>query len=107
MKALFPEYELEPIPPNDPMWSDRAGGYQLDQVSMHEPSRDAPGGVRRLVTAPLMEGIKHEGRWIVVFSPHDLSCAMENGAETQCKGYDKDDAARLGVNIILSALRPR
>jgi hypothetical protein len=106
MEAIFPEYRLQTIPSTDPMWSDASGGYQLDQVSMHEPASELPGGVRRLRTAPLMQGIQHEGRWIVVFSPHDLSCAMENGAETQCPGYDRDDAARLGVNIILSALQP-
>ncbi len=107
MKELFPEYRLETIPATDPMWSSQSGGYDLSQVKMHQPSRDAPGGVRHLETPPLIEGIKYEGRWIVVFSPNDLSCAMENGAETQCRGYDKDDAARLGVNIILSALKPR
>ena len=107
MKEIFPEYRLETIPATDPMWSSQSGGYDLSQVKMHQPSRDAPGGVRHLETPPLIEGIKYEGRWIVVFSPNDLSCAMENGAETQCRGYDKDDAARLGVNIILSALKPR
>lgn len=106
MKAIFPDHPLTTIPPNDPLWSDEGGGYRLDQVGMHEPARNLPGGVRRLRSAPLMEGIKIEGRWVVVFSPLDLSCAMENGAETQCKGYDKDDAARMGVNIILYALQP-
>ena len=105
MKAIFPKLPLIPVPADDPIWSSKSGGYQLDRVRMHEPSRDAEGGVRYVETAPLMEGIKYEGRWIVIFSAHDLSCAMENGAETQCRGYDKDDAARLGVNIILSALR--
>lgn len=107
MRAIFPDHQLELIPQNDPIWNDDAGGYQLDRVGMHEPAKEAAGGVRRLETQPLMEGIRDKGRWIVVFSPHDLSCAMENGAETQCRGYDKDDAAKLGVNIILYALRPR
>ena len=107
MKTIFPDYRLEPIPDTDPVWSDAGGGYALQRVRMHEPAADAAGGVRRLETAPLMEGIRDNGRWIVIFSPHDLSCAMENGAETQCRGYDKDDAARMGVNIILSALKPR
>ena len=38
------------------------------------------------------------------FSPHDLSCAMENASGSQCKGYSKGDAAKIGVNVILYAL---
>ena len=93
------------IPPNDPIWSDRSGGYLLKSVMMHEPAK-VEGGVRKFKTAPKLEGIKIDGRWVVVFSPHDLSCAMENAAARQCPGYEKDDAARLGVNIILYALQP-
>ena len=106
MKAVFPDHPLQKIPADDPLWSDARGGYDLQQVSIHEPAKNQPGGVRRLKSPPLMEGIKVDGRWVVVFSPIDLSCAMENGAAAQCRGYDKDDAARLGVNIILNALLP-
>ncbi len=106
IKQVFPNEQLQRIPPDDPIWSDEGGGYQLNQVSMHQPNKDLPGGVRRLRIAPQLEGIKRNGRWVVVFSPHDLSCAMENASDTQCAGYDKDDAAKLGVNIILYALRP-
>ncbi|MGI9517189.1 MAG: DUF4159 domain-containing protein [Pirellulaceae bacterium] len=105
MKQLFPEQELMRIPATDRIWADDAGGYQLDSVGMHEPA-NVPGGVREFRTPPLMEGIQVDGRWIVVFSPQDLSCAMENASATQCAGYNRDDAARLGVNVILYALRP-
>ncbi len=105
MKRLLPEQELVRIPASDRIWSDSAGGYQLDSVGMHEPANVA-GGARSFRSPPLMEGIQIDGRWVVVFSPHDLSCAMENASATQCAGYDRDDAARLGVNVILSALRP-
>ena len=72
---------------------------------MHEPGGDA-GGVRVFKTPPKLEGIKVGDRWVVVFSPHDLSCAMENASIHQCVGYNKDDASRIGVNIILYALKP-
>lgn len=105
MKQLFPDNELQPIPPNDPMWSDRLGGYRLDSVTLHEPGQEG-GGIRKSKTPPRMEGIKVGDRWVVVFSPYDLSCAMENAPAHQCVGYSKDDASKMGVNIILYALKP-
>lgn len=102
MARLFPEHPLQVIPPNDPLWTTRFGGYDLKQVSMHGP---APGGgVDHYRSPPQLEGVQIDGRWVVVFSPHDLSCAMENASPAQCPGYDKDDAARIGVNVILYAL---
>ena len=105
IRKLFPDQTLQPIPANDRMWSERNGGYRLDAVTMHEPDRNG-GGVRKYTTPPKMEGIQVNGRWVVVFSPYDLSCAMENASPHQCVGYNKDDAAKLGVNIILYALKP-
>jgi hypothetical protein len=40
----------------------------------------------------------------VILSPYDLSCALENGASLECKGYIKEDAARLATNVILFSL---
>ena len=105
IKKVLPEHDLVVIPATDPIWSDDSGGFRLETVKMHEPAK-VEGGVRNFKTPPKLEGIRIEGRWVVVFSPHDLSCAMENAAARQCPGYDKDDAARIGVNIILYALQP-
>ena len=41
----------------------------------------------------------------MIFSPYDLSCALENHASLDCKGYVKQDAARIGLNIILYAMQ--
>jgi hypothetical protein len=38
---------------------------------------------------------------IVLFSPNDLSCAMESKHSLQCKGYVREDAFRIGVNMLL------
>jgi hypothetical protein len=46
-----------------------------------------------------------DGRLAVVFSPYDISCAMENAASLDCKGYVSTDAARLVVNIVMFALQ--
>ena len=55
--------------------------------------------------SPLLEGLQIDDRISVVFSPYDISCALENGSSLQCKGYVKGDAARLAINIILFALQ--
>ena len=54
---------------------------------------------------PYLEGLEIDGRFAVIFSPYDISCAMENHASLECKGYVKQDAARLGINILLYALQ--
>ena len=104
MRTLFPDKPLTVIPASDRIWSSRNGGYRLDEVTMNEPGSD--GGVTQRSTSPKIEGIKIGDRWAVVFSPHDLSCAMENASAHLCVGYEKDDAAKLGVNVILYALKP-
>jgi Domain of unknown function (DUF4159) len=101
---IIPEASLQVIPPEDPIWSKDQGGYDLKTVGMHTVARG--GGVSFAKVTPQIEGVRLNNRWVVIFSPHDLSCAMENASPAQCPGYDKDDAARLGVNIILYALMP-
>ena len=56
-------------------------------------------------TEPFLEGLRIDGRLAVIFSPYDMSCALENHASMECKGYTKEDAARLGLNIVLYALQ--
>ena len=55
--------------------------------------------------APVLEGIEIDGRLAVVFSPFDLSCALENQASIECKGYLREDAAKIGINILLYAMQ--
>jgi len=54
---------------------------------------------------PHLEGIEIEGRFVVMFSPYDISCALESSASTDCEGYVSEDAARIGTNMILYALQ--
>jgi hypothetical protein len=41
----------------------------------------------------------------VVFSPYDLSCALENQTSISCRSYVREDAARMGMNLILYAMQ--
>ena len=55
-------------------------------------------------TSPLLETLEIDGRIAVVFSPYDISCALENQTSLQCRGYAHDDAARIAINVLLYGL---
>ncbi|MFO7904041.1 MAG: DUF4159 domain-containing protein [Planctomycetota bacterium] len=108
LEAIFPGQELERIPTRHPMFSGEYGGFNLTQVTLNDPQLRGEDGrldSRRGQVSPLLEGLQVDGRYAVIFSPYDLSCALETGASLDCKGYVKSDAARLGTNIILFALQ--
>ena len=55
-------------------------------------------------TRPYLEGVKIEGRYAVVYSKYDISCALERQASVACEGYIEEDAFKIAVNIILYAM---
>ncbi|MCU0959008.1 MAG: DUF4159 domain-containing protein [Pirellulaceae bacterium] len=107
MEAIFPGQKLERIPVNHPLFSNEFGGFDLSRVTLNDPLLREAGqrlDARRTQTAPLLEGLQVQGRYVVVFSPYDLSCALESSASLECKGYLKEDAARIGTNVVLYAM---
>jgi hypothetical protein len=109
MAAIFPDHPLTRIPADDPMLTIKYGGFDLKTVSRRDPAnRAAAGGpleaaVRQV--PPDLEGIKFEDRWGVVFSPYDLSCALEKRVSLECRGYVREDAARIGINVLLYSMQ--
>ena len=51
-----------------------------------------------------MEGIRLDGRLVVLFSPYDLSCALENKNVSDCDGYTREHAMLIARKIVLYAL---
>ncbi|AMV33161.1 hypothetical protein VN12_13630 [Pirellula sp. SH-Sr6A] len=80
-------------------------GYDLSQVDLVDPNIGT-GDLSRAKREgpPEIEALEWNGRIIAVFSPNDLSCAMESKHSIQCKGYVRDDAFRIGINMILFGL---
>ncbi len=98
---------LTPIPGKDPIFSKQFGGYDLSTVALREPQGAGTEGresatVRKI--EPELEGLKLGDRWAVVFSKFDLSCALEKHDSMECEGYTRDDAERIGLNILLYSL---
>jgi hypothetical protein len=106
MAAVF-EQPLEPIPPADPMFTPEYGGFDIRTVERREPRpgpADGPLQARVRKVAPELEGIKIGDRYAVIFSKYDLSCALEKHDSLECDGYTRDDAERIGLNVILYSL---
>jgi hypothetical protein len=108
VKAAIPEAQFVRIAENHPIFSRELRGYDLSQVTLQDPQTRTSGDPlkSKLVRVkPFLEGVEIDGRLAVVFSPYDISCAMENHASLECKGYIKTDAVRIGLNIVLFALQ--
>ena len=96
---------LKKIPANHEIWSARFSGRRIDQVSLRTKDASIPGGFRESLVRPEFEGLEVDGRLVVALADHDLSCALENVAISQCEGYKRADAEKIGYNVLLYALR--
>jgi hypothetical protein len=107
MEQLFPDNPLKRIPPEHEIFTSSNGKYDLKTVKRREPDGgNARGALAVSVRSvePYLEGIEIDGRFVVIYSKYDISCALERQASVACTGYVHEDAVRLGVNIILYAL---
>ena len=92
---------LRPIPAEHPIWTDRFG-YKLDSVDFQVKDPKFSGGIGPPQTGPpQLEMGQYNGRVAVVFSQYDLSCALENIQRSQCTGYTRESAIKIGVNVVL------
>lgn len=105
--ALGAGSPIVPIPPDDPLFTTKYGGFDIQRVTLRDPqpaAADQPLAARQQRVAPQLEGVKIEGRWRVIFSPFDLSCALERHEAVECRGYSREDAARIGLNVLLYSI---
>ena len=105
---LLPEAKLERIPADHEMFS-AAIGHDLRQVRRRELDTNAADPSQALQTVtklgePFFEGVQLDGKFVVIYSKYDLSCALERQAAVNCSGYVHEDAVKLAVNIVLFAL---
>ena len=109
MQSIFPAQAFDRIPPEHPMFTRQFHGHDISQVTLLDPRTrarsDDPLSARREKIAPLLEGIEVDGRYVVMFSPYDMSCALENRPSLECRGYTREDAAKIATNIILYAMQ--
>ena len=104
--AMLPDQKLVEIPADDPLFTAHEhGGYDIRQVTLREPAGgDGPLAARKRTIAPRLEGVRMGDRWAVIFSPYDLSCALEKQNSLECTGYGRDDAEKIALNLLLYSL---
>jgi hypothetical protein len=106
MALIAPDKPLQPLPATHPLLTEEFTGFDIRQVTLIDPLQRGTGGVvaQKQDTTPQLEYLTWDDHVAVVFSPLDLSCALESQQSLQCKGYTRDDAAKIGINIILYAM---
>lgn len=107
LAAALPGKTLERIPASDPIFTSAFGGYDVRQVSLRDPEavdEGRPAAARIRQVEPQLDGVNIDGRWAVIFSPFDISCALESHEAIGCRGYTQQDAARLGLNVLIYSL---
>jgi hypothetical protein len=103
---IFRDQKLKAIADSHPLFNDGRYGWPLHEgVLLNTPDPDAQNGYRQRTIPPVLESLEVNGRLAVVFSPYDISCAMENATATQCEGYQRESAVKIGTNVILYRLR--
>ncbi|MEM0924795.1 MAG: DUF4159 domain-containing protein [Planctomycetota bacterium] len=98
---------LRSMPADHPALTRRYYGYDIRSVTIRRISRRSQGGgqqVRRQVSPPVLEIGEVDETVAIVFSPLDLSCALESQNSVQCPGYDTQDASKIVTNIVQMAL---
>ena len=108
METIFKQ-SLARVPPTHAMFTSEYFGHEIQSVKLREPGSRARRNDRMTVRTqdvpPLLEGIEENGRFVVLFSPYDLSCALENRPSLECRGYTREDAAKIATNIVLYAMQ--
>lgn len=107
MQTIFGE-EPRQIPQEHALFTEKYGGFNLESVTRLEPPAAGVQGRREMTrrqVPPDLEGIFTDERYAVIFSRFDLSCALESAQSVpDCRGYERKDAAKIAINIILYAL---
>lgn len=103
---LFPERKMERIPITHELFTDQIG-HDVKHLNRRtsEGGESATGGNFTTRSAePILEGIELDGRYCVIYSKYDISCALERQNSGNCEGYLPEDAVKLGTNIIRYAM---
>jgi Domain of unknown function (DUF4159) len=105
VKKLYPDRKLEPIPLTDELYSKNMGGVEIKTVQRREKTdgTGTDGGYKDL--PPALEGIKIDGRWVVIYSKFDIGCALERHKSTDCLGHSPDSALKLGMAAVFYSLK--
>ena len=110
-KVKFPDRQLLPIElkpnqaPNE-LYGKELNGQTIETVKCRREEKDGTPTKEFQEGPPRLEGVKINGRWVVIYSKYDIGCALEKHQSTDCLGHDYDSARLLARAVVLYALRP-
>jgi hypothetical protein len=111
---LYPDKPLEQIRERsladgkeDPLFKmARESGINIRTVKCRRETADGKAPEKEMHDYPVMlEGIKIDGRWVVIYSKYDVGCAIEGHKAADCLGHDKDSALRIASAVVLYSLK--
>lgn len=104
VRSLYPDEDFQRIPPGHELFTS-AIGHDLSQVRRRVPGLgDGPLAMDVQVGEPFLEGVEVDGRYPVVYSKYDISCALEKQSSAACAGYLPEDALKIAINVVLYAM---
>ncbi len=102
MKQLYPEAPVKRIPIEHELFSTDVG-FDIRQVrrrGIQAEAADATLETNVTKVEPFLEGVEIDGRYAVIYSKYDISCAMERQSNVACSGYISEDAFRIAINVV-------
>jgi hypothetical protein len=108
IETLFADdkLKLEPIKPEDDLFGKDLNGVAIQKVRCRREKAGGKGAdAEYQEMAPALEGVKYNGRWVVIYSRYDIGCALEGNPSSDCLGYDPASAMRLAKAAVLYALK--
>lgn len=103
---ILPNDEIVDVPADDPIFSGKYGGFKIEKLQYRsrnvDPNENA-AATKIVEEPPKLKGIARDGRWIVLFSPNDVACALENVAAANCDGLTQKSAFQLATNVLFYA----
>lgn len=105
---LFPKEKLIRVPADalsrDPLFGAALNnGAELTAKNIKCRVK-ANGEMREM--EPYLEGIQVNGRWVVLYSPYDIGCALERNTSADCVGYDPESALKIATAAVRYNTRP-
>lgn len=99
VKKLYPDKELKRIPADHELFTTKIG-HDLKKVK-RRVNRAGGTGTQLEEGEPFLEGIEIDGRYVVIYSKYDISCALERQSTSACEGYVQKDAFKIAHNIVM------
>ncbi len=107
MAQLVPESPLSAVPVTHELFGEQVGHdvRRVKRRTIDTANPAAPLSTTVRDVEPLIEAVELDGRLAVLYSKHDISCALERQATLSCEGYLPEDAVKLATNLVLYAMQ--